>query len=253
MCAARRELSPAEHIYLAAQVDSHCPLCGEPLFHKKEIRAYKSYEVAHVYPLNPTAAEKALLIREEKLHADPNHVDNLIPLCASCHEKFDKPRTAEEYRDLVALKRKCIARSKQQSLQTQYQLERDIESVIESLYVESIPSPDVELELSPKDIGTKLDDSMSRPTQRKVRLNVSDYFVFLRARFAELEREIPEGATLIAAQVRAYYIAQKKLGLSQQQVFINIVEWVRKRTHPDKLEAAEIIASFFIQNCEIFE
>jgi hypothetical protein len=253
VCAARRSLSEAEHIYLVGQVDSRCPLCAEPIFYKKGVKAYKGYEVAHIYPLNPTETELELLRDEKKLASDPNHIDNLIPLCLDCHGKFDKPRSAEEYRSLVRSKRECIARSQQHSLQAQYQLETDITSVIRALYDADLPAPEHELELHPKDVGAKLDGSMSKPTQHKVRRNVSDYFVFIRKRFLDLEREAPHSAALIAAQVKAFYLAQQKLGLDQQDIFGNVVAWILLKDGSGKLEAAEIIASFYIQNCEIFE
>lgn len=253
MSIARRSLSEAEHIYLAGQVDSRCPLCSETIFYTKGARAHKGYEVAHIYPLNPTAVELDVLKQEDKLSADPNHINNLIPLCPTCHSRFDKPRTTEEYRELLRAKRECIARSEQHSIQAQYRLETDIATVVRALYETELPSPEYELALDPKDVGAKLNDSMSRPTQRKVKRNVSDYFLFIRERFRDLEREAPGSAALIAAQVKAFYLAQKKLGLDQQEIFINVVAWIVRKAGSGKLEAAEIIASFYVQNCEIFE
>jgi hypothetical protein len=252
MTAARRNLTPAEELYLTTQVSGCCPLCATPVFRKKGKSSFKHYEVAHIYPLNPTAQEAVLLANEERLNADPNHIDNLIPLCLPCHGNFDKPRTVEEYRELVKKKKELIAESNQRSLQVQYRVEEDIADVIHELYAIEA-SDDLDLQLSPKDLASKLDASMTTLTQHKIRRNVSDYFFSVRKRFTELEREAPTTGSLIAAQIRAFYFAQKKLGLSQQQIFSNVVSWLLSKTHPSKLDAVEIIAAFFVQNCEIFE
>jgi hypothetical protein len=69
-------------------------------------------------------------------------------------------------------KRRVIARSEQQALQAQYQIERDISKVVESLYSEDLQPEDAELSLSPKSIDAKFDSTMSRPTGRKIQLNI---------------------------------------------------------------------------------
>ena len=88
----RRTYSTPEQISLTTQVGGLCPLCGVSLFYEKKGKPQKAYEIAHIYPLNPKTEETNLLKNEKRLHSDINHLDNLIPLCLSCHGKFDKPR-----------------------------------------------------------------------------------------------------------------------------------------------------------------
>ena len=65
--------------------------------------------------------------------------------------------------------------------------------------------------------------------------------------------ENPDSAYLISTQIKSFYLKQKILESSQQKIFNNIVDWIHNKTHPETNDAAEIIASFFVQNCEIFE
>lgn len=95
----RKKYSPAEELCLTTQVDGKCPLCGSALFYVKKSNSYKAYELAHIYPLSPTPEEIEELKNEPLLHSDVNHPDNIIPLCLACHGRFDKPRTAKEYRE----------------------------------------------------------------------------------------------------------------------------------------------------------
>lgn len=249
----RRKYTPAEELDLTTQVNGHCPICDAKLFYKKKGKSYKAYELAHIYPLNPTPEEVSVLSNEGLLHSDVNHPDNIIPLCKPCHTKYDKPRTVEEYKSLVALKKAILKEAQQRELQSQYPLEVDIKKVIEGLYTDDQPFESEDLEYDPKELATKLDDSMSTPTRRKIRHNVVDYFGYIRSELLELEKASPTISELIATQVKAFYLQQESLGLSQQDIFSNIVAWLQMRTKPETLEAAEIVASYFIQNCEVFE
>jgi HNH endonuclease len=248
----RRKYSNAEELALTTQVDGKCPLCGSGLFTIKRSKSYKAYELAHIFPLNPTPVEQEELKNEARMHADINHPDNLIPLCLSCHGKFDKPRTAEEYRELSTRKITLIRRSEQQDIQASYQLETDIQLVISGLYTDGATAAS-DLEYESKNMTQKFDDSMPLPTQQKIKHNVTDYYQYTRKAFLEIERGNPNVTELIYSQVKTYYLNQKKLGLRQPEIFSNIVNWFVYRTRPQTIEAAEIVASFFVQNCEVFE
>ena len=249
----RKSFSPAQHIALVTQVNRICLLCNTPLFYMKNGKSYKKYEIAHIYPLNPKADEIQLLKNEERLSEDLNHEDNLIPLCDICHKKLDKPRTVEEYKHLIKIKKSLIKTSEQQDLWQQYQIENDINRVIERLYSDDLPNTGCEIEFVPKEVDRKLNESISKPTKRKIRNNVVDYYILIKSKFASIDMENPDSTYLISTQIKSYYLKQKKLELSQQEIFANIVDWIHTKTHPETDDAAEIIASFFIQNCEIFE
>ncbi|WP_430539020.1 HNH endonuclease signature motif containing protein [Lysobacter enzymogenes] len=150
MTAQRRNYSEAEHLALTTQVDGLCPLCGTGLFYKKKSRSYKDYELAHIYPLNPSAQEAALLAGERMLCQNVNDLDNMIPLCSRCHTRFDKPRTVEEYRCLVEIKEALLLKSSQAAIRGAYQIEKEMREVIDSLGNYAVASSSTSLELEPK-------------------------------------------------------------------------------------------------------
>ena len=125
--------------------------------------------------------------------------------------------------------------------------------MIEGLYSDEVQADEIVLEFDPKNLTKKFNNSMTRPTQEKIKHNVTDYFYYIRGVLLEIERESPSKTDLISSQVKTYYIKQKSLDLSQQEIYSNIVDWLNNRTKPQTLEAAEIVTSFFIQNCEVFE
>lgn len=250
----RRKLSPAEEMALIFQVSRACPLCGVVIFYtKKSGGTQRGYEIAHIYPLNPTEKETVLLKAEERLASDPNHVDNLIPLCLKCHGQFDKPRTREEYRDLLSRKKTHIRGEQFQSLQARYPLESEIQRIMSALYDEHIDSSTPDLSYDPKTLDQKLNGSITRPTKRIIHHHVNDYFQYIRRKLLEFESTKPTAAELISSQVRTFYLAQKELAVSQEEVFKNVVSWMVSKTDPSTADAAEIVAAFFVQNCEVFE
>ena len=248
----RKKYSPAQNIALLSQVRNVCPLCAEPLFYQKGGKSHKQYEIAHIFPLNPTTEEAKLLEYEARLSTDVNDEDNVIPLCEICHGKFDKPRTVEEYRSLFQLKQELIERSGQEAMWKRYAIEEDIGYVIEAIYNDPDLEVETDIDFSPKKVDEKLDSTISRPTKIKIKNNVREYYMFIRKKFSELDHANGDLSEIISLQIKTYYLKQKNMGLDQQAIFDNIVAWVKIKTKPKTNDAAEILASFFVQNCEVF-
>lgn len=249
----RSGFTAAEELAFTTEVDGQCPKCGNPLFFGKRGRKLKRYEIAHIYPLNAQAEEVLELKIEERISTDLNAFENLIALCVGCHTELDKLRTAEEYRELVALKKTLLQRAEQRKIQRQYHLQEDIRHVINGLGSVAVPLAGVDLNYDPKKVDDKLDTSMPLLTKNKIKHNVADYYQYVQMRFQELERESPNLSELVSLQVRAFYVQQKALKLSQHVIFTNVVNWFVAKTKPKTVEAAEIVASYFVQSCEVFE
>ncbi|MDQ1925162.1 ABC-three component system protein [Massilia pseudoviolaceinigra] len=238
-------------ILLCTQVEENCPSCGTPLFKLKGKSRYKEYEIAHIYPLNPEPHEVILLQHEERLSLNPNHEDNLIPLCFSCHNIFDNPKTVDGYRDLLGKKRTLIKKSSQISIFKQYQLEEEIAEIIRSLVDDDVDFG-APAGFDAKNINTKLNGVINSLTKIKIKSDISSFYLFIRDRFAEMERISPSKAVLIAQQVRMFYVKQSTLSLTQQEIYQNTVAWITSKFKPSSQQAAEAIAAFYIQNCELF-
>ena len=248
----RPPISRPQEVALCVQVNRTCPNCGKPLFKRKGKATYKEYEIAHIYPLHPTPEEVELLKGLERLSNDPNHEHNLIPLCFSCHNIFDNPKTVEGYLALVAKKKALINESEQQEIFQQYHLEQEIISIIHSLLDDTADFGNP-VSLEAKRVDTKLNSTIKPITKMKIKGNVTFFYLFIRDRFAELEKLSPNKAVLIAQQVKSFYVKQQSLSLSQQEIFQNTVSWIHSKFDTTSKEAAEVIAAFYVQNCELFE
>ena len=247
----RKSFSENINIMLVGEVSAKCPKCRRPLMYEKAKTSNKRYELAHIYPLNPKPKEFELLKDEFRLSDNVDCPDNLIALCILCHTEFDNPRTIDGYREMVALKQSITERTRQSKLMDEYVIENEISKIIDAL--EHVSDEDIELSLDPKELNSKIDDTMSPLTKNRIKENVSNYFSFVRRKLQLVEAESPTSSTMISLQVKTFYLLQKKHTQNQQEIFRNIVKWIRHRSGSESNEASEIIASFFIQNCEIFE
>lgn len=246
----RKHPTANENIELVAQVDNICPLCSRRLLDEKNGQRFKRFEVAHIYPLNPTRAEEALLAGEEKLSNDPNGLANLIPLCRSCHGIFDKPRTVEGYRKLVDFKKQALKREQERGLWHTYHLEEEVSQILQRI---STSDPEEEI---PLNRAAKSADDKTRGaplvTRYRIKQDVLYYFQAIRSQFQILETLHPSSAELIAQQVRAFYLAQKRDCDDKSELYNRVARWIRRRSEASE-EAASILASFFVQNCEVLE
>ncbi len=250
----RKKITENQNILLVSQVHGICPRCTRELLYEKVHQAQKGYEVAHIYPLNPTQEETELLQGEERLSEDVNDLANLIPLCNICHRKFDRPRTVEEYRELVAIKRKVSREAMGRGYWATYHLQDELARVVTALSTsarESDASPT--LVLDPKEIDRKVDESMSALTLRRIHHDVQDYYYFIQAQLAHLDVEAPGTADLIAQQVRTFYFRQKAAQPSQEEIYSAISDWIQAKVENCSGQSAEVLTSFFVQNCEVFE
>jgi hypothetical protein len=82
---------------------------------------------------------------------------------------------------------------------------------------------------------------------------VTDYFPHVQREFRALEQEYPAKSQLIYSQVRTFYLKQKSLGLPKTEIYRNVVTWFRSVPHTEMIEAHEVIAAFFVQNCEVLD
>lgn len=248
----RRNLSPHENAILLAEVENMCPFCAKPLMYEKKGRNYKLWEGAHIYPLNPDAEEIELLKAEERLYEDVNNIRNFIALCGDCHKKFDNPRTVEEYRLLLSIKKNILSKSETRAKYVDYQIESEIKEVI-TMLVEEFNEADLKpLEMQALKLDEKANETLTRITKMRIRNEITEYYYYIKEQFVQLDSQYPRSFNAIASQVSAFYNSLSRIEPSQEIIYGQLTEWLSKKTGNSSLGACGIIISFFVQNCEVF-
>lgn len=246
----RKNICPAGDHKLFNQVDGICPICSEPLYYEKGKKTYKKYEVAHIYPLNPSDDEIKLLDNVPHLSNDVNSLDNLIPLCLNCHAQFDKPRTVEEYMRLYEIKSKLIQADKIRGAYHAYDIEDEIRAVLQVLST-NLGEELEKLDYTVLKVDEKTNDTIQPLLLKRIKDEVSDYYVYIRQQFVEMDKDTDGTFDLIAGQIKSFYLKLKKITDNQETIYNSIADWLYNKTGKQSLEACKVVVSFFIQNCEV--
>lgn len=250
----RKDYTENESMILFSEVGGICPLCSEPLVYVKK-NIYKKFEIAHIYPLNPTDQEKIELSEVKKLSDDPNDLRNVISLCPSCHTKFDKPRTKEEYEKLVKIKYDLLGVTSNRQNWHEFQLEGKIEELIKRLaeYEYDLDSTEDEITYDPKRLDDKLNATITSLLKRKIANNVNEFYPTVSRIFKNQDFITPLTTEIVSTQIKLFFLKKKEQdSLDQKKIFVDTVQWINHKTGNHSYEASEILASYFIQNCELF-
>lgn len=251
----RNSIGKNDEMDLFGETNGICPLCSNALIKKKSKNKTRIFEIAHIYPLNPTESEKSLLQNESLLSDDANDPMNLICLCVECHTKFDNPRTIDEYRELCNIKTRINREYSNRKLWRENNLESEILQIIDELNdFDFNQQNDIEINYNIKTIDEKTNDTLSKPTRRKIKLNVQDYYPLINQKLKSIDQLSPGSSEIISLQIRTLYVklCQKHKEINQQDIFMALVAWMTTVTNQNSNDPAEIIISYFVQNCEVF-
>ena len=213
----------------------------------------KSYDIAHIYPLNPKPEELIELQGEKKLTIDPNDLGNLIPLCHGCHEVFDNPRTKAGYREIMKLKTDAVLETKRRSEWHEGNIRPEIGQILKLLStLGSSNLSGVVLSYDPKKVDDKVDSTLPDFSIKVIKFHNSEYYKLIRDKFQELESVNTGIGDIIAQQVKLQFTKIKAIDSNQQKILEALIDWVRAKSPESSRDACHIVVSFYVQNCEVF-
>ena len=96
-----------QQLYLK-EVSFVCPLCGKILRHRKQKKANKLYEIAHIFPNSPTEEQYEQLSGLPRLGDNSESFENKIALCKDCHDQQDYHTTQADYLKLLDIKQHLL-------------------------------------------------------------------------------------------------------------------------------------------------
>lgn len=252
MTHARKPYTASENTLLVREVSGICPLCLKELHHLKGSKYSKIFEIAHIYPLNPTSAQSTAL---EKIPppSDINGLDNVIALCVSCHTKYDKDFKIDEYFDLLSLKKYLTNKTNQYKSFGLYPLEKEINSIINAITSADISEEVCEIKYDPVTLKNKIGTGISPVKKYTIRTSVTDYYSIIKDTLKQLEKQEQHKIKLLLSQIRSFYCEMlQQSPNSKDLIFDGIVSWFAQKSK-SPTEACMILAAFFVQNCEIFD
>lgn len=252
----RAQVNDTVKMGLLYEVQSKCPLCRKPLIKRKKTTSatpIRVFDVAHIYPLNATKDEIDLLANEEVLSKDIDCEGNFIALCKECHKIYDTQKTVEEYRQLVEIKKSINKiRELTETWDTQT-LHKDISIVAENIGKLSKDQIEkTQLSYDALKVSAKTDETFGSLNEIKVSQFVINFYPYIKESLKLLELERKASSVFICTQVKSYYVALLVHEFNQSEIFEKMCEWFMVNTGITERAKAEVLVSYFIQNCEIF-
>lgn len=233
---------------LISEVNGLCPLCSAQLITNGRTIG----QAAHIYPHSPSSTEVATLKDIPKLSSNAESPENLIMLCPNCHWKIDHPRTRDGYMQLYNLKRQIIKVKKAKCHYESASLESDIIEVLESINNVNIQFDNRKLSYSAMTVEEKMSKGASNGIKNLVIAAVRDYFIPIHEALVQLEKDSPGKSTIIATEIALLYAKLYSDGLSQDEIYYAINDWLDFKTNHKYKYATPLITAFYIQDCEVF-
>ena len=235
------------------EVGGFCPLCGKQLLVKKGSKVNKQYQIAHIYPNSPNAHQKVELAGLERLGNTREDFENKISLCKNCHGYYDDHTTKEEYLKILAIKKELLAINKIREKVSTEDIEEELLILMNQLT--AITDQEIEesiLKYKGIKIANKIEDNYCI-LRRKVEFNACTYYGFIKENMKNLSVQKGLKFELLASEVKTAYLKAKGNTDDKVIIFNSLVEWMKSKVTRTSKEACEVMISFFIQNCEVFD
>ena len=238
-----------QQLYLK-EVSFVCPLCGKILRHRKQKKANKLYEIAHIFPNSPTEEQYEQLSGLPRLGDNSESFENKIALCKDCHDQQDYHTTQADYLKLLDIKQHFLKLTDLHEATLTMGLEQEIADVVKrvcSLHEDEIGS----LNYTPV-ILTKKFATNELLLKNRIEMNVTNYYPYIRDCFKELEGINGFRLTALSLQIKSCFIKMEGISDNKSDIFDQLVDWVMSKTLSTSRDACQAVVSFFVQNCEVF-
>lgn len=187
-----------------------------------------------------------VLVLDESRPATP---ENLLPLCPSCYAKVKQSQAPQVRRRMQELKEQLLWESQQQAILSAEHLEHGVEQILNRIAL-TPPEKLEPLNHPPVSVRKKIE-----PRHNLLYVKVLSYVTAYYSNVDQWLKQLDQKGTLcfqtLCNQMRLSYLKLELDGLSQPEIFQQLVEWLHGNTNQDR-SACEVVVSYFVQNSEVF-
>lgn len=235
------------------EVRGLCPICGKALLVQKGEQINKNYQIAHIYPNSPTEYQRKELNGLERLGETCEDFKNKIALCKECHGYYDDHTTKQEYLRLVGIKKQLLEKDATQRNIASIDVENELVLIIKKL---SETTEEEITDISLKYEGMKITDKLEEKyllLRQKIKFNVCTYYGFIKENMRNMADEDKLNFEVIASEIRTAYLKAALSSDNKEIIFEALVKWMNSKIPQSSKNGCEIMISFFVQNCEVFD
>lgn len=237
-----------QDIPLLAETNYRCPLQGVELVETVKGKPVQRYTITQIFP---EGLPKDISASFSAVHPKPKNLydpSNLIALSEKASKDYLSNPTVDEYERLYDIKQSLHQKYEAINAVNRIELESEIRTVIESVIEVDDPNSLPMLEYDAVRVGEKIKETSLKDDVEKKAVHFYRYI-------ESLFREMADSFDVIAGEIKLSSQKLEKTGLSQEDVYFSLTEWIHNKAfpgNPDGKVACMIVVSFFIQNCEVF-
>lgn len=234
--AARRKIAHARlRGPLEAEAGGFCPQkgCGHPLILERDGQPLENFDIVTIDPA-----------------ADATIISNLIALCHDCALVYGDAPDADKIAEMRQVKDRLIKSTQSRVVRSNIKLFEDISDVLERIETADdtqIGQPIV----GPYLVHQKLPTPKDRLLAIRIRRDVADFYMMIDKLLKDANKAAPDRFEGINSSVNSAYAQLKKIHASSEQVYDDLVAWLREQTSGSHAACALVI-SYFVQECAVF-
>ena len=240
---------------LLLEVDNRCPLCNSPLMVRNgKGKNVKRYKITQIFPDNVDRNMYLLFSKHSKTYGDYNEPDNLMALCTECSIDYLSEPTEKEFMHLQETKKAFQQRNKLRQSMEDIGLESEISDVVNEMINIDKAGKLTELRMDALKVSQKI-ESTNKLLLDSIIDDVTHYYSYIEELFADIDCKNSGTFDRIASEVRLAYQKIKMEGLPQETVFEYMANWIKEKLPIGQRNdmAINVVISFFVQNCEVFD
>lgn len=244
-----------DHINLLSEVGQRCPLCDKHpklYFYVNNETLYR-YSIVRIYPefLDPSLKDNFDAIKPKP--SSPDDEINKICLCDDCASNYLCTPTTAIYDRLLRIKEKILNNPSSSPIATQ-ELDEKIKEILDKLGSTKPTEPLItSSRMKPLKLVNKIPED-NYLLINEIHNDNDNYFWFIKDHISQMD-EFKSSFRRIAAQIHTSFVDLDSRGYTQDQIYNDLIDWILHRVLlPNTYrQAAHIIVSFFVQNCEVFD
>ena len=230
----QKDLEQKYVLSLLQECNSLCPLpeCSKPLYVKKDEEKQPYFQIIQINPQKPY----------DRLY-------NLLAVCPECASKLNMQKTEHDILRLAEIKRRVQRNEEVSELAAEEKIEQDITALIEKI-TNAESTRLSELNYSPVELKKKFLSS-EHQLEDEIKPRVVKYFNFINELLKQKVEKENFNETKFRKAVKHIYENLETEEFEKTQIFEAISERFYNMSKNSHI-ACQILASYFVQSCEIF-
>ena len=230
----QKDLEQKYGLSLLQECDSLCPLpeCSKPLYVKKEEEKQPYFQIIQINPQKPY-----------------DRIYNLLAVCPECAAKFNMQKTEHDILRLCEIKRRMQKNEEISEFAAEEKIEQDITALIEKI-TNADGAELSELNYSPVELKKKFLPS-EHLLEDEIKPRVVKYFNFINELLKQKVERENFSETKFRKSIKHIYENLEAEKFEKTQIFEAISERFYNMSKNSHI-ACQILASYFVQSCEIF-